>query len=143
MVLSKISEVGGVIQGNWDDEIIVPAIADGTAKAGWLVGITAAGAVAGIDTDGVDHFVGILLEQKDVDMDTAITASKPVSVVIPQSGHLYGVFCADLGTSTVGTLLSAGSDAGVMAKVAAVENFHMARTYRYTDNDTVCIAIWD
>ena len=143
MALSKISELGGqVILGDYLDETILPAIADGTAKAGWLVGLTTAGVVAGADTDAPDAFIGILLPHYLIDVDGAITAALPVSVVIPKSGHLYAMFVADMNSSLVGLPVNISGDAGVLAVVAAAEGQHIARSYAYTDGDTVGIFVW-
>ena len=143
MALSKISDLGGqVILGDYIDETIIPAIADGTAKAGWVVGLTTAGVVAGADTDSPDALIGILLPHYLVDTDAAITSPYPCSVVIPKSGHLYAMFCADANSSLVGLPFNISGDAGVLAVVAAAENQHICRSYSYTDGDTVGIFVW-
>ena len=143
MALSKISELGGqVILGNYLDEMIVPAIADGTAKAGWLVGISAAGVVGGTDTGAPDQITGFLLPQHTIDVDTAITSPLKVNVVIPKSGHLYACFVTDLNTSVPGSALKPSATAGSMAIEAVIENTHIARTYSYTDGDTVAVVTW-
>ena len=144
MALTKISELGGqIILGDYKDETIIPAIADGTAKAGWLVGMSTGLVVAGADSDSPDAFIGFLLPHYLVDVDGAITSPFPVSVVIPKSGHLYAVFVADLNSSLVGLPLNIGADAGVFALVAAAEGQSLCRTYSYTDGDTVAIVIWN
>lgn len=143
MALSKISEIGGVIQGDYATEQIITALADGTALAGWCVGLTAAGVAVGTDTDGVDEFVGILLPHYAIDIDTLITGAKVVEVVIPQSGHLYGIFCADLNSSSMGLHLKFGADAGKLALEADIANsVHCCRTISYTDGDTVAVVAW-
>ena len=143
MALSKISELGGqVILGDYSDETIIPAIADGTAKAGWLVGLTTAGIVAGADTDSPDAAIGLLLPHYLIDVDGAITSPYPVSVVIPKGGHLYAVFVADMNSSLVGLPMNVGGDAGKFVVVATVEGTHLCKSYSYTDGDTVAIVIW-
>lgn len=143
MAISKISELGGqVILGDYKDETIIPAIADGTAKAGWYVGLTTAGVVAGADTDTPDAGIGLLLPHYLMDVDAAITSPFPVSVVIPKSGHLYAVFVADMGSSLVGLPMNIGGDAGKFVVVAAVEDTHLCKSYAYTDDDTVAIVVW-
>ena len=143
MALSKISELGGqVILGDYIDETIIPAIGDGTAKAGWVVGLTTAGVVAGVDTGAPDALIGILLPHYLIDVDAAITSPYPVSVVIPKSGHLYTVFVADANSSLVGLPFNIGADAGKLAVVAAAEGQHICRSYAYTDGDTVAIVVW-
>jgi len=144
MVYTKLSEVGGkVIIGSWDDEFIVPAIADGTSKAGHLVTILSTGVVDNTDVNSVDEFVGILLPHYEVDVDTAITANKPVNVVIPQSGHLYAFYTLDMNASDAGHpgTFSATEGVGSVA-VTDIEATANWRTYRYDDGDTVGIFIW-
>lgn len=144
MALTLISEIGGqVILGDYADETIVPAIGDGTAKPGWLVGITSAGAISATDTDAPDFFTGFLLPHHTLDVDAVVTASLPCSVVIPKSGHLYGAFLTDLNATGQGLPINPSGTAGSMDVVAAVENQSLARTYAYTDDDTVGIIIWN
>ena len=145
MALSKLSELGGkVILGDEGDETIVPAKADGTAKASWLVGITAAGTITATDVDGnIDHWVGLLLPHYLIDVDGAITVGLDVGVVIPKSGHFYVVTCDDLNAETVGMPLNIGNNAGIFSLQAAVEGVALCRTYSYTDGDTVAIIIWN
>jgi len=143
MALTKISELGGqVILGDYKDETIIPAIADGTALAGWYVGLTTAGVVAGAATGAPDAGIGLLLPHHLIDVDTLITSPFPVSVVIPKSGHLYAVFCADMNSSLVGLPMNIGADAGKFVVVAAIENQYICRSYSYTDGDTVAIVVW-
>jgi hypothetical protein len=142
MVLSKISEIGGVIIGSWDDEIIIPALGDGTTKAGMMVNINTAGQAVATDVNAVDLFTGIALPCPFVDMDTAITANAQMNVVIPQSGHLYGVFIVDLNLSDMGCTLIFTTTAGSLGTSTDVEATHVARTYRYDDGDTVGIVMW-
>ena len=144
MALTLISEIGGqVILGDYADETIVPAIADGTAKAGWVVGITAAGSVGGTDTGAPDFFTGFLLPNHTIDVDTAITVSLPVSVVIPKSGHLYGIVTTDLSATGSGLPMTFSATAGAWDVVAAVEGASFCRTYEYTSGDTVAVVIWN
>lgn len=143
MALSKISEIGGVIQGSYENEHIITAIADGTALAGWCVGLSAAGVVGGTDSGAPDAFLGILLPHYGTDIDTLISSPDVVGVVIPQSGHLYGIFCADLNSSSMGIHLIFGADAGVLALEADIANAdYVARTIKYTDGDTVAVVAW-
>jgi hypothetical protein len=142
MVLSKISELGGVIIGNEEDEIIVPCLADGTSKAGWAVSLNTSGQAVGTDVDAVDTFVGFLLPHHEIDMDTAITANLPCNIVIPRSGHLYGTFIVDLNVSDAGNALIFTTTAGSMGAQTDVEAETRAHTYRYDDGDTVGIVIW-
>ena len=139
---SLISEIGGVIQGDFCDEEIITCIGDANAKAGHLAGITSAGVVDLIHTTSHDLFVGIVLPHHKMDMDSVIGAGKIISLVVPQDGHLYGIICADLNSSLPGNAVGFGATAGTAVAVAAIEGIHIARTYKYTDDDTVGIFIW-
>lgn len=142
MALSKISEIGGVIQGNWDDEHIIFGIADGNEKAGNLVGLTAAGVVDGSETTN-DTVVGIQLEHYGTDMDTAPASGKVVPIVVPQSGHLYGIICADLNITTYGWGIRVGATAGDAAAAADITvDQILGRIHRYADGDTVGVFVW-
>jgi hypothetical protein len=142
MAYSKISEIGGVIHGSWDDEIILPALGDGTTKAGMVVYINTSGQAVATDVNAADLFTGIALPCKDIDIDTAITANKQMSVVVPQSGHMYGVFIVDLNLSDAGNNLIFTTTAGSLGTSTDVEAVSVAQTYRYDDGDTVGVVIW-
>ena len=142
MAYSKISEIGGVIQGSWDDEIIIPALGDGTTKAGMVVYVNTSGQAVATDVNAADLFVGIALPSPYIDMDTAITANYPMNVVIPQSGHLYGVFIVDLNLSDAGNNLIFTTTAGSIGTSTDVEAEAIAHTYTYDDGDTVGVVIW-
>lgn len=144
MANTTLSSIGGVIQGNWNDEFIVGACGDGSAQAGNAVGILSTGLVVAAGSAATDdEFIGFLLPCEGIDMDTAITASKPCSVVVPQSGHLYGVTTADLGTSKPGyPLIHDGTDGQLDVVAGGIEDEHVARLYRGTDNDTYQVIIW-
>ena len=142
MAYSKISEIGGVIQGSWDDEHIIPALGDGTTKAGMAVYINTSGQAVATDVNVADLFVGFALPCPQIDMDTAITANYPMSVVIPQSGHLYGTFIVDLNLSDAGNNLIFTTTAGSLGTNTDVEAETIAHTYTYDDGDTVGVVIW-
>lgn len=142
MAYSKISEIGGVIHGSWDDEIIIPALGDGTTKAGMAVYVNTAGQAVATDVNVADLFVGIALPSPFVDIDTAITSGKQMNVVIPQSGHLYGCFIVDLNLSDAGNNLIFTTTAGSLGTSTDVEAEAVAQTYRYDDGDTVGVVIW-
>ncbi len=145
MALTLISEIGGqVILGDYTDETIIPGIADGTAKAGELVSLVGAtGVVAQTDVDVTDSWIGILLPHYKVDVDTAITGALPCSIVIPKSGHLYGVICIDLnGSAKIGVPVIATTTAGAFGPQTDVEAAQLGTTYSYTDGDTVAIIVW-
>ena len=145
MANTTLSSIGGVIQGNWNDEFIIGAHGDGTAKAGWTVTVLATGQVRATDVDGnLDEMAGILLPCYAIDMDTAITAAQPCSVVIPQSGHLYGVYTADLGSAIIlgEPMVFHATQAGTLDAGGNIEAEHVARFYKGSDDDTYNIVIW-
>jgi hypothetical protein len=143
MVLSKISDLGGEIcvdSGGLETRVI--AKADGTAKAGWIVGLTTAGIVAGTDTDAPDALLGILDRRYDTPIDDIPTAGLAVEVIIPIAGKRYRVFVTDLNSSLPGVPVLPGATAGSLSVQAAVEGAHVARTSKYTDGDTVAEVVW-
>lgn len=144
-MVTKISEIGGVIQGNWDDEYIITAIAGAdTPYAGWAVAVLSTGLTAGSDDGGTcEEFIGLLLPHYTIDIDSAITAGLYVSIVVPKAGHLYGVHCDNLSATGPGILMEIGANIGEFAKQAAIEADHICRTYRdYVTGDTVALVIW-
>jgi hypothetical protein len=142
MAYTKISEIGGVIHGNWDDEVIIPCLGDGTTKAGMACYINTSGQAVATDVDVADLFLGFALPCPSIDMDTAITANEPMSLVIPQSGHLYGTFIVDLNLSDAGNNLIFTTTAGSLGTSTDVEAHQVAFTYRYDDGDTVGVIVW-
>jgi len=144
MANSKISELGGVRQDSRGGEMILPALGDGTAKAGHLVGILATGKVVQCGSAGTDdEFMGILLPNYAYDMDTAIADSKPCSVLVPQTGKLYGCFCVDPGAAIKqGEPFKIGSTDGSLEKCSNIEDYHIARSMVCANGDTVGIFIW-
>lgn len=144
MALSKLSEVGGkVIQGNWDDELIITGIADGTAKAGHVVALVhATGVVDGFETT-IDGYAGILLPHHKIDVDAAITSTYIVSIVVPQPGHIYAILCGDPGDHVVGWGMIPSANAGLLASATDVANENIiCRLYKWTSGDTVALVIW-
>lgn len=139
---TKISELGGVIQGNWDDEEIITCIADGNAKAGMVAGITSSGIVDLCTTTSHDLFVGICLPHHKVDIDTVITDTFIMSIVVPQDGHIYGMLCDDVTASLPGNAVGFGANAGLVAPVGNIEDLHVARTYKYISADTAGLFVW-
>ena len=119
-----LSELGGkVIMGSQHDEIIETWLADGTCKAGWLVGVDGTDLVVAGSNDGTyEFFTGIALPRYDTDCDTAFTGDDMIEVVIPQSGHYYAVFCTDTGgTLEGGHALTMGAEAGCVLKCATFD----------------------
>ena len=143
MALSKISDIGGkVILGDEQDETILPAKGDGTAKPGQPVSINAAGSVVQTDVNVSDLFIGFLLPTHKQDVDAAITSGDPCSVVIPRSGHFYATFIVDLNLTGSSIPLIFTTTAGSFGVQGDVEAATQAYTYRYLDGDTVGIIIW-
>lgn len=97
MANTKISDLGGreiAISGL--PEIRIPAMGDGTAKPGEVVGITdATGRVVQTDIGASELYRGILDNDYKTAEDTAIPAGYPCSIIIPQTGHLYRMACKD------------------------------------------------
>lgn len=119
-----LSELGGeVILGSPHDEIIETYLADGTCKAGWLVGIDGTDLkVHGADDGALEYFVGIALPRYDTDCDTAFTASDPIDVVIPKSGHYYAVLMENpSATLQEGHMLTFSDTAGAVEKCATFD----------------------
>lgn len=144
---NTLSQIGGVIQGNWLDEEVVAGVADGVALAGNLVGFTgASGAVGDIHrtfkTGNFDEFIGILLPHHKYDMDTLIGDGEICNIVVPQSGHLYGVFSDNLGGALVGEPLCIGLTDGALDTTDDIEEEHVARLFSGTTGDTFYVVAW-
>ena len=119
-----LSELGGkVIMGSQHDEIVETWLADGTAKAGWLVGLSGTDlVVSGTDVGGLEYFIGIALPRYDTDVDTSFTGDDLIDVVIPISGHYYAVLMANPSATLEGaTPLSWGATAGAVHKCATIQ----------------------
>ena len=98
LLLSECRHQGVVMVDGREGELIVTALADGTALAGWVVGVPGATGVAqGSDDAAFEYFKGLLLPRYDIDVDTAITAGLLIEIVIPKVGHRYNVACIDPG----------------------------------------------
>ena len=139
---SLISEIGGVIQGDWTNEEIVTCIADGIAKAGHVAGITSVGVVDLCTTTSHDLFVGIVLPHHKYDVDAVIGSGAIMSIVVPQDGHIYGMLCDNIGASLPGNAVGFGANAGLLTPQGAIEDLHVARTYKYTSADTAGLFVW-
>ena len=143
MALTLISEIGGqVILGDYSDETILPAIGTATIKAGMACYIDAAGDAIETDVDVADLFIGFALPHYKVDVDTAIGNNIPMNIVVPKSGHLYGIFLVDTAISTTGVPLLFTTTAGSMGKETDVEGAKDAFQYASTSGDSVGIIIW-
>ena len=119
-----LSELGGkVIQGSQHNENIETYLADGTCKAGWLVGIEGTDLlVHGADDAALEFFVGIALPRYDTDCDTAFTTSDPIDIVIPKSGNYYAVLMENpADTLQEGHMLTFSNTAGAVEKCATFD----------------------
>ena len=142
MALSKISDIGGrVVLGDEGDETILPAKGDGTAKPGDPVSINSAGVVVQTDEDASDLFTGFLMTSYETDVNAVITSGRPCSVVVPRSGHFYGVTCLDMNLGGASIPMQFSTTAGSMGVSADVQ-LAVASSYKYDDGDTVAIIIW-
>lgn len=123
MANTKISHLGDRrIAVSGLPEIRIPALGNGTAKPGDVVGIVrSTGKVAGSDIGAFEYFEGILDDNPDLAEDTAITDGAPCSVIVPQMGHKYRVHCVDLGGAVLeGTGMGFSASAGALQKVTAL-----------------------
>jgi len=147
MANTSLSSIGGVIQGNWTDEEIVVCLGDNAVTPGMLVGVVVgSGVVQPVhpDTNNEDEFLGIALPALNTDMDTAPGTGVPMNIVIPQSGHLYGILTKALPASTlVGEPLQIDEDVdGQMEVGGNIEEEHIARLFKGDESDTYIIVNW-
>ena len=129
--VTKLSELGGnVCADSRADELWISRFADGTLKAGYLADISA-GIAVGLDYgSNLDEFGGFVLSRYDTDVDTAITASELIDIVIPQGGHLYNVLIENPGaTLYAGEPLVFSSTVSALEKGANIEAEHVARLF--------------
>ena len=123
--ITLLSGLGGVVRmSSQHDEVIVSALADGNAKAGWCVGIEGTdGTVDAVDIDGsIDNFIGICLPRYDTDVDTAFTSADVIDIVVPISGHSYNVRIEDpSATLEEGHAMIWGDDPGSLQKGSTLE----------------------
>ncbi len=94
---TTLAALGGIVcVDGKGDEIIISSIADGTALAGWVVGVVlSTGKVQGTDDGAFEYFTGILLARYDTDPGTAPTSGDAVEIVLPKTGRRYNVAIAD------------------------------------------------
>ena len=96
MANTTLSSVAPKVALSAGGESRVAAIGDGTAKPGDCVGITlATGAVVQTDIGVSELFVGFLDINVETDMDTAIVAGVPCSIIVPTSRHVYNIQIED------------------------------------------------
>jgi hypothetical protein len=138
-MVTLLSALGDSIYVDGEDgESKVTLIADGTAKAGWLVGQTAGDGTARAmnPTSNYDELDGIMEQRYDTDLDTAPTVGKPVVVARPKAGKKYRVKIKDPGTTLYPgepMIPIAGTD-GALDKAGDIEAFHMARISKQVAN---------
>ena len=120
--LSACKHAGIVCVDGRDGEEIITAKADGTLKAGLMVGVlTTIGAtqgdIDGLAIDGFETPMGILLPKYNVDCDTAVADGKSVEIVIPKQGRHYNVAIEDpSGAIAGGTFFIYGNTDGNLEK---------------------------
>ena len=145
---SLLSALGGsIFVDGYDGERKVTLIADGTAKAGHLVGQTAGDGIArGVDIDGnLDEFDGIQSKRYDTDLDSAPTAGKAVDVYYPISGHRYRIHIHDPGAVLYPgePMTFHASDAGQADKGGDSEAEHICRISKEVANgDSFAEVVW-
>lgn len=144
MANTTLSSIGGVLQGSDSDEIILGAMGDAACVPGDLVTILATGLVQEVDVGGnTDAFIGILLEDHLTDMDTAIPTTSPCQVVVPRSGHLYGVHVdTDQGVIAGEAYIFHATEDGRLDESQDIEAYHLGRKYRGASGDTFIIVLW-
>jgi hypothetical protein len=147
MANTKISDLGSrKIALSGLGEIYLPALGDGTAKPGDMVGITdATGRVVRCDIGASELFRGILDDLPTIAEDTAITAALPCSIIVPQPGHQYRVKMEDAGGAlTSGQPMGFSDDAGAMEDIAGLgtAGVHAVLTKAIVDDDVVCEIQW-
>lgn len=147
-MVNKLSDLGGTIfVDGYDGERKITLIADGTAKAGHLVGQAAGDGIArGVDIDGsLDEFDGIQATRYDTDIDSAPTAGLAVDVYYPKAGHRYRVHIGDPGTTLYSgePMIHHATQAGALYQGAAQEAVHQARLSRDVANgDAYAEVVW-
>lgn len=150
MANTKISNLGSRdIALSGLGEIKRSALGDGTAKPGDLVGIIAAtGKVVrtdlGVGTTS-ETFIGIVDDNPTYADDTATTDGKPLSVIVPQSGHRYRVKMEDPGGAIIeGFPMGFSDDAGAMEDIATMSTAGVYANLdkAVVDDDVVCEVVW-
>lgn len=131
--VTALSTLGGrVCMDSRANELIISRKADGTEKAGSLVGCDDGITADGINPTGdLDELLGIQMPRYDTDVDTAPTAGLLIDIVVPQGGHLYNVKIKDPGGTLYGgePLVPIAGTAGALDKSGNVELEHIARIF--------------
>jgi len=121
MANTKISDLGNEICLSAGEEIRIPALGNGIAKPGEIVGITdATGKVVGIDIGASELYRGILDKHWKTGIDAVITDGERCSIVVPTSGRQYRVWITDAsGAVTTGNGHIVSTTAGRLVGTAA------------------------
>jgi hypothetical protein len=144
---NTLSSLGGTIFASGEDgEISVTLLADGTAKAGYIVGQTAgSGTMRSSNATGnLDETDGILVERYDTDIDTAPTAGKACRVIIPKAGRIYRVAVYLAAAAYAGEpLIHNTGHAGMLQVGGDLESEHVARLWKNAaSGDNFAEVIW-
>lgn len=144
MAKTTLLEYGtSVIIGSQGDEEIIPALGDGTAKPGNVVGITSGGKVVQSDLGAVEDLIGILMESQITGQETAIVDTVLCDVVIPKSGNRYVVRIDDQGgAKEIGYPLEVTATAGTLGVADDVNNALAVLGKPIANGDTVAEIIW-
>lgn len=143
-----LSALGGSVSVDPDEgEVLIGALGDGTAKAGWACGINATtGQVFGVNPTGnLDEFVGFLKEHPTIDLDTAITANLPCSLIVPKGGKRYRALIKDPASTIIAgePMNWIAGTAGALDKVGDIESQHVARLSKgAVSGDTFAEIVW-
>ena len=156
MANTKISHINGSrkVAVSGMKEIYKPALGDGTAKPGDLVGIISTagankGKVVRTQLGGgteLETFIGIVDDLPTIAEDTAIPDGIPLNIIVPQSGHKYKVKAEDTGDalSIEGFPMGFSSTAGAMEDIATMGTAGVKANLdiAMVDNDTVAQVVW-
>lgn len=147
MANTSLSDLGGSIFVNgYDGELLITLKADGTCKAGWIVGQASGnGTARGVDLDGnLDELDGIAVERYDTDIDTAFTSGDAIEVVVPKSGKVYRVKADPTGAAYAGEPVTMhATTAGAIDNGGDAEAVHIGRLYRDMGaSDTWAEIVW-
>lgn len=149
MANTKISDLGSrKISLSGLGEIKIPALGNGVAKPGDIVGITdATGKIVGIDIGASELFRGIVDDKPEIAENTAIADGAPCAVIIPQSGHIYRLGITDASGAVVSGLPHKVSATAGKLEGPANTNMNTAgnmavNTKALANGDTVMEAQW-
>lgn len=148
MANTKISHLGTRKISLSGNERRIPALGNGVAKPGDIVGITdATGKVVGINIGASELFRGILDDKPEIAEDTAIADGAPCSVIIPQSGKLYNIGITDAAGAVASGLPHKVSNSAGKLEGPANTNMNTAgnlaiNTKPLANGDTVMEAQW-